>query len=50
VLGTAGADAGYGVAADGVGGVYVAGATEGSLDGNAAAGGADMILTHLCAP
>ncbi len=43
-LGTDGADKAYGVAADGIGNVYIAGYTRGSLEGTNA-GGADAFLS-----
>jgi hypothetical protein len=43
-LGTAAWDAGYDVATDAGGNVYVAGYTEGALDGQTSAGGLDLIV------
>jgi chitodextrinase len=46
LLGTASSDAGYGVAVDGSGNVYVTGTTEGALDGQTHSGGTyDTFLT-----
>jgi hypothetical protein len=47
MLGTSGDEAGYGVAADGSGGVYVAGFSSGSLDGHPGAGGDDAFLAKF---
>jgi len=44
LLGTSSKDYGYGVAVDGDGNIYVAGTTEGSMDGNTSAGGEDIFL------
>ncbi len=44
-LGTTGTEVSAGVAAD-VDGIYVAGTTAGSIDGNVTAGGTDMFVTH----
>jgi hypothetical protein len=41
LLGTSGDDEGYGVAVDGSGNIYIAGITNGNLDGNTNAGGYD---------
>jgi beta-propeller repeat-containing protein len=46
-LGTAISDWGEGVSVDGSGNAYVTGYTEGGLDGNTSAGGADMFLVKI---
>jgi hypothetical protein len=45
-LGTTSTDRGWGVAVDTSGHVYVCGSTDGSLDGNASAGGYDMFVVQ----
>jgi len=49
-LGTSTTDSSLGVAADGLGNIYITGGTEGSLDGNVSAGESDAFLIKLHDP